>query len=138
MNHQNNKTNNTHKNHVGINQDVRKKRDFILVISVLAVAAVLYAGNRLLFQKPAVLVEVTVNGQIVQTLDLSKDTEYTIHSRNNGTNLLVIKDGEASVTEASCPDSLCVHQGRIYKNGEMIVCLPNQVIAQIRGGEDAN
>lgn len=116
--------------------DKKKKRDLILVAAVLAAAGILYLLNLFLFSKPAVTLEISVNGTVVETLDLSKDTEITINSKNNGTNLLIIKGGEAYISEASCPDSLCIHQGKIHKNGEMIVCLPNEMIAKIQGGED--
>ena len=49
------------------------------------------------------------------------------------TNLLVIKDGKADVTEADCPDKLCVHQKAISKTNETIVCLPNKVVVQVIG-----
>ena len=32
---------------------------------------------------------------------------------------------------ADCPDHLCVKQGKISADGEMIVCLPNKVTVQI-------
>jgi hypothetical protein len=32
------------------------------------------------------------------------------------------------MTEASCPDQLCIYQGAIDDNGGTIICLPNAVI----------
>ena len=52
-------------------------------------------------------------------------------------NLLIIEDGYAYIKEASCPDGLCVHQGKINKSGEMIVCLPNEVVVTVEGPEDS-
>lgn len=46
-------------------------------------------------------------------------------------NVVRISDGEASMTEASCPDKLCEHEGRISKNGETIICLPNRVVLTV-------
>jgi hypothetical protein len=38
---------------------------------------------------------------------------------------------------ADCPDKTCVTiGGRISRAGERIVCLPNSLIIEIRGGED--
>ena len=48
-----------------------------------------------------------------------------------GTNLLVIADGSASVTEADCPDALCVGMGKISRTGQSIVCLPHQVVVEV-------
>ena len=49
-----------------------------------------------------------------------------------GTNHLIIKGGEVWVSEATCPDKICVHQGKIHMDGEIIVCLPNKMTAQIK------
>ena len=50
---------------------------------------------------------------------------------DGGTNELVIEDGEARLTEADCPDSLCVNMGRISRSGQSIICLPHQVVVRI-------
>ncbi|GLC78919.1 lipoprotein [Lacrimispora brassicae] len=113
---------------------VMQKRELILIAAILAISgllsAVFYAGNR----KAAELVVVTVDGKTVATLDLHKDTDMIIDG-HGGTDHLVIKDGYASITEATCPDKVCVRTGRIHKSGELIVCLPNRVVVTIEGGE---
>lgn len=48
-------------------------------------------------------------------------------------NLLVIKDGKASMKEADCPDKICVAHKPICKKGETIVCLPHKVVVEVRG-----
>lgn len=35
------------------------------------------------------------------------------------------------MTDADCPDGLCVNQRPISSDGESIICLPNQVVVQI-------
>ena len=116
-------------------KDNKKKRDLLLVIGILVIAGGFYIGNLMLNRKPAVMVEVSVDGTVVEQLDLSKDTEVTIESRNGGTNHLVIQDGQVFIDDASCPDKVCIHQGKISKNGDMIVCLPNLMIAKVVGEE---
>ena len=69
---------------------------------------------------------------------LDKDTKYTIHGVNGGTNELVIADGQVWLEEASCPDKLCVHQGKIQYAGQSIICLPNQVSVTIEDEQDKN
>ena len=56
--------------------------------------------------------------------------EYTI-SDDNHINKIKIADGKVWVTEASCPDKLCVKQGKIDKDGQSIICLPNKVVVKI-------
>lgn len=110
----------------------KKKQDLCLIAVILAAACLLLAGRNLVFPKGSgARVEVSVDGKIVETLLLDKDTELTIPGSGGGSNHLVIRDGEAYVHQASCPDKVCVHQGSIHQPGEMIVCLPNKMIAKI-------
>ena len=46
--------------------------------------------------------------------------------------ILIIKDGEAYMQEADCPNQICVHHSPISHKGETIVCRPNRVIIEIR------
>ena len=41
-----------------------------------------------------------------------------------------IKNGLATMTDASCPDHLCMYQGSIGEKGGLIVCLPNKVVIE--------
>ena len=73
-------------------------------------------------------VRVMVEGKEIGVYSLSKDGEYSL---NGGTNTLIIKDGEAFMTDADCPDKLCVRQGKISRNGETITCLPNKLTVTV-------
>lgn len=53
-----------------------------------------------------------------------------------GYNLIEIGDGNVRVIEASCPDELDVKQGYISMPGEIIVCLPNRLVVEIKGSSD--
>ena len=53
-----------------------------------------------------------------------------------GVNKVVINDGKVSMTEADCPDELCVKTGKISRVGETIVCLPHRVVVEIKGSQD--
>ena len=46
-------------------------------------------------------------------------------------NHLVVKEGQIWCDQASCPDKVCVHQGKQSLEGGTIVCLPNRMIVQI-------
>ena len=108
-----------------------KKNDIILIGSILVVAVALFLVFYL-NRKPGDMVIVSVDGVVTAELPLDKDTEYLIETES-GENLLVIKDGKASITEASCPDQVCVHQREIQNDTELIICLPNRVIVEIQG-----
>lgn len=118
-------------------KDKSALRDLILAVALLVIAAAFYIGNRIMNRAPAVVVEVSVDGVVSQEIDLSKDGTYVIQGYNNGSNTLIIEDGQAWISDATCPDKVCIHQGKINRSGEMIVCLPNLMIAKIVGDEES-
>jgi len=54
------------------------------------------------------------------------------------TNVCEIKNGEVKMTEANCPDHLCMKQPAVGSAGGYIVCLPNKVVIQGEGEGDAD
>ncbi|PWJ52373.1 hypothetical protein SAMN05216529_101548 [Faecalicatena contorta] len=112
-----------------------KKNDLILagIILILALAAVLFIT---LTKKEGGEVVVTVDGKVYKTLPLDKDTTLSIEEESGHYNVLEIKDGEVRMREANCPDKICVKHRAIHYNRESIVCLPNKVTVEIRGGKE--
>ncbi|MCD7819452.1 MAG: NusG domain II-containing protein [Lachnospiraceae bacterium] len=108
-----------------------KKADifFFAVIAVICIAVLVY---RTYSQEEGAQVIVSVNGEIYGTYSLNKDQVIEI----NDTNVLTISDGEAYMSEASCPDQLCVSMGHISNHNELIVCLPNYVVIQVDDDSD--
>ncbi len=113
-----------------------KKNDIILVLAIILIAGGVWLGSELLKKDGAVAV-VTVNGVETAEYSLSEDREIRLESENGGYNILVIKDGKADVTEASCPDHVCVDQRSISKTGEAITCLPNKTVITVKGAEES-
>lgn len=103
----------------------------ILAVVLLAVCLLFYGFGG----KKGACVTVTVAGELYGTYPLEQDAVVEIKIDGNVTNRLEIKDGAADVTDASCPDKLCVHQKSISKTNETIVCLPNKVVVEIMDGE---
>ncbi len=111
-----------------------KKRDIILVAVCLVIAL---AGWLFLHftATDGIKIQVKVSGTLTAEYFLSQSGTYEIHGAGGGTNLLVISGGEAWLTEASCPDKLCVGMGKISRGGQSIICLPNQVVVEVVGDE---
>ena len=110
-----------------------KKNDWILVAVILVVAGIGFLIYTNLGRQTAGIVKVTVDGEVFGTYSLKKEHEIEI----NDTNRLIIEDGQVDMVEADCPDQICVEHISISKNKETIVCLPNKVVVEIVGGEDA-
>ena len=119
-------------------QKERKKyiRDLILVgallIAALLVLLVIRNRQERKTGTDAMVTVRTADGD--EVYPLNKDGVFSL---NGGTNTLVIENGEAWVSEANCPDKVCMGMGKISKNGEFIACLPNQVIIVVEGGEES-
>ena len=117
-------------------KDKKAKNDIILIVCIIAAALVFWAVSSFTKTGGAFAV-VTVNGKETARYPLDKDAEITIESENGGYNILVIKDGKADITKASCPDNTCVNERAINKTGETITCLPNKTVIKIIGaGEE--
>ncbi len=118
------------------NKTNKHKSDLLLVLIVLAVAAVGFLFNFFMHQKPAAQLEVQVDGQVVAAYDLNENVDVIIDGAHGGTNHLIIEDGMARISEASCPDKVCVNQGWVQMNGQVIVCLPNRMTATVIAPEE--
>ena len=79
---------------------------------------------------------VAVDREVIARYSLSQPFSLEIESPG-GSNLLVIEKGTAKVTEADCPDKLCVNQRAIRFQGESIICLPHRLEIRIEGGEES-
>lgn len=110
------------------------KNDIILTASILIVAVVVFVAVLFVSQKGG-YVEVKKDGEIIGKYPLSTNVTVEI-SGSIGYNLLMIEDGEAYIKSADCPDKLCVKRGKIDKNGETAVCLPNKVTVTVIGGKE--
>ncbi len=105
-----------------------KKKDWILIAVILCVAGLTVLVHTFIGGAGTNRVIVKIEGAIEGIYSLSEDREVEI---NGGTNLLKIKNGEASMSWADCPDQLCVHQKPVSLNRESIICLPNKVVVEV-------
>ncbi|MCI8659260.1 MAG: NusG domain II-containing protein [Lachnospiraceae bacterium] len=115
------------------NTEKQRRNELLLAAVLLGLATVCGGGYYWGHRELAQTAEVTVDGQLVETLDLSEDQKITIQGVQNGENLLVVQNGAIWCEEASCPDKVCVHQGKQSRDGEMIVCLPNRMVVKVIG-----
>ena len=111
-----------------------KKKDVVLILTVLLIAGAAFGVHEFAGGDGADTVTVKVDGKVTGTYPLAKDQKIRI---NGGTNILTIKNGKAKMTDADCPDQLCVHQKAASKNHESIICLPNKVVVEVDGSEES-
>lgn len=115
--------------------DKKKLRNDLLLIVPLLVAAIIALVVILTRKtdKPLV-VKVYVQNQVVQTIDLSDQTErdYKIEGKN-GELTIHVHDGSISVIKSNCPHQDCVNQGEVKDTNHPIICAYNEVYIVIEG-----
>ena len=81
------------------------------------------------------IVVITVDGQEYKRIDLSRVTEsYDIEINTKyGHNTVHVAPGRIAVTQADCPDGICVAQGAIDRGGVPFVCMPHRLVVKIEG-----
>lgn len=107
-----------------------KKADVILLLAVIVTAAVFFALS--FFLKQGEFAVVYIDGEEVGRYALSQDTSVKLTSEG-GTNVLTVKDGEAYISDADCPDLTCVRSRAVSKTGQRIICLPHKLMLVVEG-----
>ncbi len=119
------KNNNSQKNQ-------KLRNDIILAVVIVFIAAaglLLFVMNK----EEGSTVSVKIDGNQVASFSLSENIEIPIKTGENDeyTNILVIKDGKAYISEANCPDKICVETRAVSYVGETVVCLPHKLVIEI-------
>lgn len=116
-----------------------KKNDVILIGVILIVALAAFGGISWYSEKNTKEAEavIYVDGEEQGRYPLNQDTSVRVSLEDGNYNLLEIKDGQADITEASCPDKVCVDHRPVKNQGESLVCLPHKVVVEIENGEEA-
>ena len=78
---------------------------------------------------------VTRGGAEIARLPLDEDTVYVI-SDADAHNVIEIADGAVRMAEADCPDGLCVASGAISGQGQIIVCLPKEIVITVESEQE--
>lgn len=116
-----------------------KNLDIIIIVSLLILSFV----PSIIFSKSlsknfnSTYVSIKVNGKFYDNIPLSSfkgEKTLTIKSKH-GTNDVLVKDNKIKIIKANCKDELCIKQGEISNVGENIICLPNELIIEIKGAE---
>lgn len=110
------------------------KTDLIFLVALLVLGMALTIGIYR-FSESGSKVLITVDGQLYGTYDLNENQNISIELDGRIANVVVIENGTAYMEDADCPDKLCVHQGKISRDGQTIVCLPHKLVVEVTGGE---
>lgn len=107
------------------------KNDILLGGILLAVALLIWLIMELFVDVQPEKVVITVNGEAFGSYDINMNTRVEVFDHNT----VIIENGRVWMEYASCPDGLCINQGKIKESGQTIICLPNKVMVTIEGEE---
>ncbi len=113
------------------------KKGDIVIILLLTAAFAGWMGYRYLSEAAEGSdVVIKLENNIVQRIPLSSISEpKELHvDLSNGKYIdVIIESDGVYVKEATCPDEVCKKTGKINRQGQSIVCLPNRVIIHFEG-----
>lgn len=108
-----------------------KKKDFILITVILIAIAALFGYTKFKdANEEAAVVAVYKDNELYKEIPLDEEVEFTIKDREH-MNKVKVHDNGVEVTEANCPDKVCVKTGFITKPSQSIVCIPNKLNIKI-------
>lgn len=75
------------------------------------------------------------DGRLLQTIPLDRVQEtyhFTLETTGGGSNTIEVSPGGIAITQADCPDQICVRQGRITDSLLPITCLPHRLVIELK------
>lgn len=108
------------------------RNDGIFIGILAGVCVIVFIVFSVLYQSHSSTIVITRDGELYGKYNLSQDQTIAIENTDHQvTNTLQIRDGEAKMIGADCPDKLCMHQKAISVSKENIVCLPNRIVVTV-------
>ncbi len=114
------------------------KTDKLIFWGVLLVSLVCLLFSGIVFQKRATAIVILAEGKpyaSYKTEDLLSPKTLTVTTSYGNVKVEVSKDG-ARIFESDCDDGRCL--GVAKSVGDILVCLPNQVIVKIEGAGEVD
>ena len=112
-----------------------KKADIILISSILTAALAIFVFQNIPRGPSVPYAVITADGGFSRRVSLTEDTEFIIN-RDGMTNTITVENNTIRISHANCPNSLCVRQGAISKKNQVVVCIPNKLMIEIRSGAE--
>lgn len=109
-----------------------KKSDIRFIVIILGIACVaLLVQHQMSKGKTACYVCIYEAGEQIDKIPLEENKIITLPK-----NEVEISDLQVRMSHAECPDEVCVKSGWKKRAGEMITCLPNQIVVIIEGVDE--
>lgn len=110
-----------------------KKGDILIVAAVVIIAGLFMLWQSI--NKNNLTAVITVDGEIIQTVNLSAKEEAVIIPDTEPEVKIVAENGYIFFESAECEDKLCVSCGKLEKKGDTAVCLPSKTVITVAGSD---
>lgn len=107
-----------------------KKRDWMLIVSVLAVAFLVWGCSVSFPGGRSRTIRISIDGQTYGEYSLDRDQIIPILLDGEEINVCETAGGKVKMIHSSCPDHLCEQQRAVTSRGGTIICLPNRVVIE--------
>ena len=118
---------------------MKSTKFWIIVIAAVLLLSMAASAFVLLYHGAGDTVSVTQDGKVIKRINLDTVTspyEFVV-TGEYGSNTVRVEQGRICVTDASCPDHVCVNTGWISDGAIPIVCLPNKLVIQVDSAANA-
>lgn len=109
----------------------------VLDRGIVAALLLMTAASFWLVRKavPGERVVVERGGKVVFTAPLA--TEHSVSLPGPlGETLVTIHDGRVCIDDSPCPLKVCMGMGEVSRTGELLACVPNDLLVRIEGAEE--
>lgn len=111
-----------------------KKGDIAVILVILIAASIFWIYQSQSTDRLEAVI--TVNGETVETIDLSSVKEKRIIKLNTDPKVVIAaENGEIYFQSAECEDKLCINCGKLSRKGDTAVCLPAKTVVTVSGSD---
>ena len=110
---------------------MKSTKFWLVIIGLLLAAGIIGLFFVQSQQKAGAQVVIDWQGETVETLPLTEDHTLRYERDDGQYNTIIIENGVVRVSEASCPDQICVRHKPTNQTADPIVCLPNDLVVKV-------
>ncbi len=114
-----------------------KTRTWILILTAVAMASAAACLFLLFGKSTGQTAQVIRDGEVLYEINLSAVEEpysFTVTGKDGGVNVIEVEPGRIRVSDADCPDRICVHQGWLSTQSVPVVCVPHRLMIRLVSG----
>lgn len=117
---------------------MKSTKFWILLVAIILLLSGVAAGIIYLSHGAGTVACVYQDGVLIEKINLdtvTKPYSFTVTWEGGGKNTVTVETGRICVSEADCPDQICVRTGWMSAGLTPIVCLPNHLSIRIQSDD---